>query len=257
MINPSNPILQNRYYAFGTHLLISLILAAIILYVVFFHWYPEPLFQAGGKHGLIILLSVDMVLGPLLTLIVFEKDKPKLKMDLMIIGILQAACLSAGLWFVYNEKPDLVVLAENGVHIVSRADRTLFINQQEYTGLKAIKPDNALPFFISKIPLDNNETNAYVISQEFKHSKPFELIIQNYKEQKDINQQEFINQIQFINNHLISQEQASKIKSLDNIKRENNGKNTQLDCAWTITHSNHFDGYTCLNLDKGIIKLTK
>ena len=52
-----------------------------------------------------IIIGIDLILGPLLTLIVFKAEKPGLKFDLTAIGTLQAACLAAGLYIVYSERP--------------------------------------------------------------------------------------------------------------------------------------------------------
>ena len=69
-------------------------------------------------HIFLILLGVDVCLGPLLTLIVYKSGKKTLKMDLTIIVLLQLSALIYGLhtmaegrpaWLVFNvDRFDLV-----------------------------------------------------------------------------------------------------------------------------------------------------
>ena len=58
-----------RWRAAGTHLLISVAIAAAALFVLLRVWYPPPLFTAeGGNDLLFTLVAVDVVIGPLITL---------------------------------------------------------------------------------------------------------------------------------------------------------------------------------------------
>jgi len=52
-------------------------------------WYPPPLFQLlGGFELLLLIVAVDIALGPLLTLVVFKSGKKRLKFDLSVIALL-------------------------------------------------------------------------------------------------------------------------------------------------------------------------
>lgn len=74
--------------------------------IIRFVWYPDFFYEIdGGWKGLRIIIAVDLVLGPLLTLIVFKSGKAGLKTDLTLIGIVQISCLLAGSYIVYNERP--------------------------------------------------------------------------------------------------------------------------------------------------------
>ncbi len=69
-------------------------------------WYPEFFYSIdGGWEGMRIIIGVDLVLGPVLTLMVFRAGKPGLKFDLTIIGLFQGICLLAGVYIVYIERP--------------------------------------------------------------------------------------------------------------------------------------------------------
>ena len=65
----------NRYKAAGIHLAISAAVAVVVLALLLLVWYPQPYFRLAGGAGLmLILIGVDVVTGPLLTLIVFRDE---------------------------------------------------------------------------------------------------------------------------------------------------------------------------------------
>lgn len=113
--------MKNRFYAFLTHLLLSGLVAVIAVIFVFFVWYPAPLQSVVGVTQIfLILLSVDIAIGPILTLIVYKPGKPSLKFDLSVIVALQIAALSYGMYTVFEGRPAFVVFSINRFDI-SRA----------------------------------------------------------------------------------------------------------------------------------------
>lgn len=101
---------MNRWKAFLIHFGLSLAVFVFLLAIILLVWFPGLLFGiSGGWEGLQIVIGVDLVLGPLLTLIVYKEGKPSLKFDLACIAVFQTVCLAGGVWVVYNERP--VVLA--------------------------------------------------------------------------------------------------------------------------------------------------
>lgn len=105
---------MSRFTAFAIHLGISTGIFLALFALVWFVWYPDEYFATdGGWEGIRLIAAVDVVLGPLLTLIIFRAGKPGLRRDLTIIGIVQTLALSAGVWIVHSERPLLVVFAED------------------------------------------------------------------------------------------------------------------------------------------------
>ncbi len=99
-----------RINAFLIHFSISLVIFFILLYFILVQWYPQPLFSTdGGWRVIRIIVGVDLVLGPLLTLIVFKPGKKGLKFDLTIIAFVQFLALTWGVWTTYNERPAAVI----------------------------------------------------------------------------------------------------------------------------------------------------
>jgi hypothetical protein len=106
-----------RLRAAGIHLAISLTLAILAALLVFVVWYPYPYREiSGGRELFLIVVAVDVIMGPLMTLAVFNRRKsPKaLGFDLTLIAVLQLVALAYGLWTVGVARP---------VHLVFEIDR--------------------------------------------------------------------------------------------------------------------------------------
>jgi len=114
--------ISSRLGAFAVHVLISALILIILLSIILFVWFPNGLIFAGGIEGLKIVMAVDLVLGPLLTLIVFKPEKKGLKFDLSAIAALQILCLSYGMWMVYSQRPLVQVIIDDGIHVLSASD---------------------------------------------------------------------------------------------------------------------------------------
>lgn len=108
-----------RYGAFLAHLGISLAIFGVLTYLVVEVWYPDFFFYTdGGWQGLRLLLGVDLVLGPLLTLIVYRTGKPGLRFDLSVIALVQAACLLIGVWIVHDQRPLAIAYVDGSFYSV-------------------------------------------------------------------------------------------------------------------------------------------
>lgn len=112
-----------RWQASGLHLGISAVIAAAALAVMLGVWFPRPLFEAEGGPGLVlILVGVDVVIGPLVTLVIFKSGKPGLKFDLWVIAALQLSALAYGCYVVAKVRPVFIVFVKDQFEIVTPAD---------------------------------------------------------------------------------------------------------------------------------------
>ncbi len=112
---------KERLRAAGIHLLISLAIAALAAALVFGLWYPQPYPElSGGRELFLLVVSVDVVMGPLITLAIFNRKKPwkELRRDLAIVGLLQLAALGYGLWTVAVARPVHLVFEYNRFRVV-------------------------------------------------------------------------------------------------------------------------------------------
>ena len=99
---------KDRLRASAIHLAISLGIAALAALLVFALWYPYPYREiSGGRALFLILVSVDVIIGPLITLAVFNRAKPakELRRDLASGGLIQLAALAYGLWTMFLARP--------------------------------------------------------------------------------------------------------------------------------------------------------
>ena len=106
-----------RLKASGIHLGISLAIALLAALLVFLVWYPYPYREiSGGRELFLLVVTVDVILGPLITLAIFNRRKPwrELRMDLAVVGLIQLGALGYGLWTVALARP---------VHLVFEVDR--------------------------------------------------------------------------------------------------------------------------------------
>jgi hypothetical protein len=113
---------RRRGRAAGIHLLISCLVAALAAALVFGLWYPGAyLILAGGRELFLLVVTVDVILGPLLTFAVFDLKKPfkSLRRDLAVIGLLQMAALVYGLHTVYIVRPVAMVFEVDRFRVVA------------------------------------------------------------------------------------------------------------------------------------------
>ncbi len=95
-----------KLQACGIHLAISAALFAAIIAVGIELWYPPPYFWIdGGLWVVRIAAIVDVILGPLLTLVVFRPGKRLLALNLAVIAFFQAAFLTWGVLVMYQQRP--------------------------------------------------------------------------------------------------------------------------------------------------------
>ena len=118
---PHRPM--SRWKAAGIHLLASATVAGALVAVMLTVWYPWPLFEIAGGSGLmVILVGVDVVLGPLITLIIFRAGKKGLKYDILFIAALQLAALAYGVYAVYSVRPVYLVYTIDRFDLVAAND---------------------------------------------------------------------------------------------------------------------------------------
>lgn len=107
------------------HLLGSALVAAGAATLVFGLWYPYPYRELSGGQALFwLVVGVDLVCGPLLTLVLFTPQKPRAELvrDLGLVGLIQLTALAYGLWTVAVARPVFLVFEYDRFRVVSAAD---------------------------------------------------------------------------------------------------------------------------------------
>lgn len=158
--------MKDKITAFLVHLAISCVIALISMAIVYLVWNPEPLYKATGITRIFLLmLAIDITLGPLLTFIVYKKGKKTLKFDLAVIAVLQLSALAYGLYHVYEGRP--VWIAYN----VDRFD-LVRVNEIDTRKIAQAKPEfqilsNTGPKYVAAvIPTTNLEKKNQILFDE-------------------------------------------------------------------------------------------
>ncbi len=157
--------IHNRFQAFLVHLVCSAAIAMLVLALVFLVWYPGLLASATGVDEIfLIVLGVDVCLGPLLTLVVFNLKKKELRHDLFIIFALQLSALLYGLYTVAIVRPVYVVFEVDRFQLVYanelNKEKLMNASSKEYKSLPYLGPK----WISSKFPDDIQERNNLMFS---------------------------------------------------------------------------------------------
>lgn len=113
MAKISRQLLVAKLKAGLVHFFISLSIFGMVLAWVWFVAYPDVYFSmAGAVQGLTLVFLVDVVLGPLLSFLVYnpKKSKKEIISDFAIIGLVQVGALLYGVNTLYQEHPKAVVV---------------------------------------------------------------------------------------------------------------------------------------------------
>lgn len=231
-------IVKSRWAAFGVHLLISLVLLACLLSLILFVWFPYDLIFAGGIEGLKMIMGVDLVLGPLLTLMVYVPGKKYLKLDLALIGLLQVGCLMAGLWIVYNERPIVQSLSDDGIYVTAAS---VFIDP---SSVAKPLPGASPKFVMLDLPETIGESLRAKRDSILRKGGPIQMRKDLYIPMQDVSSQQFQARLDLIKSRL-SPDQLQWF--------EKEGKDG---CTWMPIHSLHVTGYGCVHPVKGVIQLS-
>jgi hypothetical protein len=153
--------LPSKTKAFLIHFFASAMVVGTVLALIWFAWYPAPLFDLLGAWDLIkVLVGVDLVLGPALTLLLYKPGKPKLLLDMSVVLLIQLGALSYGVAVIYSERPCYMVYTVDRFEAVScsvvnpadLAANTLLPQKLWYEPL----------YLVANMPVDPKEMNLLI-----------------------------------------------------------------------------------------------
>lgn len=107
------------------HLVGGLAAASVIAILLFFIWFPWPYDEfSGGRNLFLTLIGVDVVCGPLLTLVLFTKKKTRklLVLDISLVLLIQFFAMAYGLHIAWQARP---------IYLVAEIDRFKAITKVE------------------------------------------------------------------------------------------------------------------------------
>jgi len=139
-LTPAN---RTRLRAAAIHLTLSGAIAIVVALVTLSLWYPGAFAgMAGGRSLFKLVVAVDVVMGPLLTLVVFNTAKPRRELvrDMAVIGTLQIAALAYGLDVLFQARPVALVFEVDRFRVIAANE----VRAQELP--QAAPPYRSLPF---------------------------------------------------------------------------------------------------------------
>ena len=158
---------RDRFRAAGVHLVISLCIAALAAALVFVIWYPYPYREiSGGRELFLILIAVDVILGPSITLAIFNRAKPgrELRRDLAIVGLIQLAALGYGLWTVFVARPVHLVFEFDRFRVVHAVDVPSDLMDKVPSGIDALPLSGPTLLSLRKFKDRREESEATLVA---------------------------------------------------------------------------------------------
>ena len=150
----TKPLLITKLKATGVHLSLSILVFIYLTYQIVFNWYPEPYFSVdGGWQGLRLIGAVDLVLGPLITFLIFDLSKSRraILFDLITIVVIQFGALFYGVYTTYYQRPVAIVLIDE---FVMSAIEEHYGDKLPSLNLLADYSAEKPPIIYSDLPLD-------------------------------------------------------------------------------------------------------
>ena len=117
--------MQFRLKLFSLHLLTSATVLTLILGSLYLGWYRWPGWHLTDvTQVVLVMVCVDVVLGPTLTLIIANKNKPRRELvrDIGIIVVVQLCALIYGSVSLWNGRPLYYAFSENILQLVQAYD---------------------------------------------------------------------------------------------------------------------------------------
>jgi hypothetical protein len=107
------------------HMAASALVAALVAALIFWLWFPYPYRElTGGRELFWLIISVDVVCGPLLTWVIAapHKSRRELAADIGMVAVLQVAALAYGLFILSQARPVALVFEQDRFRAVTVAD---------------------------------------------------------------------------------------------------------------------------------------
>jgi len=157
---------RRKFFAFGIHFSITAVLGAIAAALIFVVWFPHPFAtMIGGTELFMLVVGCDLVLGPLLSLVVYDPRKTRraLIVDYSVIGLVQLGTLIYGVYIVAGTRPAEVAFSRDRLEVVTARDisdaelaaarlpeyRTLSLTGPRYVSIQVPKEDQQDALFQS------------------------------------------------------------------------------------------------------------
>ena len=159
--------MSKRLKFFFSHLSISFLIALLVIGLVFFVWYPAPLAKAVGVTNIfLMMLAIDVIVGPILGWLVYQEGKKTLKFDLSVIILIQIAALCYGVFSIEQGRPAWLVYNVDRFELVRKnelVDTNIQQAQPQFQKPSWFKSQYVATEFAKDIQQRNDEMFAEVL----------------------------------------------------------------------------------------------
>lgn len=117
--------MKNRLLAAGAYLGVSFLMILFSGILVLKVFYPYPFVEIlNGKKLYLLLVAINIILGPLLTFLIFDTTKKRhvLGRDMVVIGTIQLIAFVYGLWVIYIARPVYLVYEIDRFKLITAID---------------------------------------------------------------------------------------------------------------------------------------
>ncbi|RZG88400.1 type IV pilin accessory protein [Acinetobacter sp. WCHAc060033] len=237
--------LSKRKKFFLGHLGISCVSALIILVWVFFVWYPSPLANAVGVTQIfLMMLAIDVIVGPVLGFIVYKEGKKSLKMDLGVIIALQISALCYGIYSIEQGRPAWIAFNVDRFELVRKneiIEDHIAEALPEYQHVSWLKPQFIAVEFAKDVKVRNEDMFAEVLGGISLSQKPERYIALSNAQKQMSDRAQNLSGLNLFNSK----------QDVDNIIKKYSQAN-----AWLPLKANAEDMVVLINKEKGqVIKI--
>lgn len=116
---------RERFIAAGIHFVVTLLFAALAAALIFYVWFPGAMADmVGGTKLFMMIVVIDLALGPLISLVIFNSKKPRRELvtDYIVIGAVQIAALIYGVYTLAATRPAFIVFHGDRLELVRAID---------------------------------------------------------------------------------------------------------------------------------------
>jgi hypothetical protein len=151
---------MSRLSFFPIRLAISTGLLLLACSVIRFLWYPGAYFDISGVARQVgMLVAVVLVVGPILSTLVFRPGKKGLKMDLWILAAIELTAIAAALTMIYLRQPYFTVFAIDRFEAVPRQEVVDFELARQQFGSR---PGHEPRLTFASLPEDADRMQALI-----------------------------------------------------------------------------------------------
>lgn len=172
-----------KFFVFTLHFLATAALAAIAAALIFLIWFPAPFARmVGGTELFMLVVGCDVVLGPLLSLVIYDPRKTRLALivDYSVVGVVQLAMMVYGVYIVAGTRPVIVAFSRDRLEVVTAREinaaelaaartpqyRSLSLSGPRYVSVEVPKADQQDALFQSVSGNEEHQRPKFYVPYE-------------------------------------------------------------------------------------------